>query len=435
MSMPRVVTAGSKSPGSRFSAANAIQTHTAFARSCPLLSVVMPVYNGRAFFADTLSSVDRQSYPRVEKIAVDDGSTDGSLEALDEHGGWRLHAVARLGSNGARRAAIDLAHGDYIAFLDQDDFWHPNHLSCCVRALEQCRDAPAAVGRRQRFRHVSELRLTGHAGRADRYDPWDSFPFLLIDTPSMVVVRRDALDAIGGWPTEGGAAADWLAWWRLACHGAFLVTPSRTVGYRESAGAMTAPDRRTARSGLEDLRGVVLEALQSLPAGRRELLARHGSALMDAVGGVINSIEKEGDIRTAAVQLEASLEDSSAPIVLLTARFIGWLLAPMLQRAPAAARRSLQETLILGWPLAAARTRSEIRRMVATVLPFDDLLTFAISRPWCSPGWRCLGESSLWRVAGCLGRIGDPLDIRFADTSGERRPSADSATSASCRSK
>ena len=63
----------------------------------PLVSVVMPVFNGRVFLPETFEAVDRQSYSNVERIAVDDGSTDGSVEAIQRHGGWTLRTLDRGG--------------------------------------------------------------------------------------------------------------------------------------------------------------------------------------------------------------------------------------------------------------------------------------------------------------------------------------------------
>jgi hypothetical protein len=385
----------------------------------PLVSVVMPVFNGRGFLAETFEAVDRQTYPNVEKIAVDDGSTDGSVEAIERHGGWTLRTIDRGGSNLARCEALTIARGDFIAFLDQDDLWHPDHLSCCVAALERHAELPAAVGRRQRFIQVGELSLSGSTSEAGRYDPWRFFPFQVIDTPSMVVVRRSALDAIGGWPQEGGAAADCLAWWRLSHLDVFAVTASRTVGVRESGGSMSMVDRRAPRACLENMRRVAIEASRSLPDADRDMRSMQAVSLLDAVTRVVAAVESPRDLDEAALHLEAVLTEHSDAMVLLTARFVGWLLGPTLQHSASSLHHLLLDALVLRWPAAAPRTRREMRRLAATATHTSDLAAYLRSNPGRWAGWHCLGESVLTRLARWCGRVADPFDIRCG---GPERP-------------
>ncbi len=378
----------------------------------PLVSVVMPVFNGRRFLAETFEAVDRQTYPNVEKIAVDDGSTDGSVEAIQRHGGWTLRAIDRGGSNRARCEALTIARGDFIAFLDQDDLWHPDHLACCVAALERRAELPAAVGRRQRFRQASELSLAGSASEAGQHDPWRLFPFQLIDTPSMVVVRRSALDAIGGWPQEGGAAADCLAWWRLSLLSAFAVTASRTVGVRESDGSMSIVDRRAPLACLENMRRVAIDATRSLPDSERDTRSMQAVGLLDALTRVVAAVENPQDLDGAALHLEAVLTRHSDAMVLLAARFVGWLLGPTLQHSASLRHHLLLDALVLRWPAAAPRTRREMRRLVATATHTSDLAAYLRSNPGCRAGWHCLGENVLAWLARWCGRVADPFDIR-----------------------
>jgi glycosyltransferase involved in cell wall biosynthesis len=102
----------------------------------PLISVVIPLYNGRDFIEQALRSVVSQILPPDEIIVVDDGSTDGGGEIVRrlarEH---RIHLIQQpnAGQSAARNAGVAFAHGDLIAFLDQDDAWYPNHLAVLVK--------------------------------------------------------------------------------------------------------------------------------------------------------------------------------------------------------------------------------------------------------------------------------------------------------------
>ena len=96
-----------------------------------MFSVVIPLWNKRHTVAFSVASALRQSYGELELIIVDDGSTDGSREALGGFSDPRIRLIGqpRLGPGGARNTGIRAARGDWIAFLDADDVWLPNHLA------------------------------------------------------------------------------------------------------------------------------------------------------------------------------------------------------------------------------------------------------------------------------------------------------------------
>jgi glycosyltransferase involved in cell wall biosynthesis len=95
----------------------------------PLVSVVVPVFNGAPFLAATLASVLAQDYPQRELIVVDDGSSDGSAEIAASVPGAIVLRQSQQGPAAARNAGIAAARGSLISFLDQDDCWRPNKLS------------------------------------------------------------------------------------------------------------------------------------------------------------------------------------------------------------------------------------------------------------------------------------------------------------------
>jgi len=382
-----------------------------------LVSVVMPVYNAAAFLDETLPAVAAQTYARVERIAADDGSTDDSRDRLAAHGGWQVVDAGRLGSNGARRVAIARARGEYVALLDQDDLWHPGHLSECVAVLEACPDAPAVVGRRERFRDRSTLRLRTRTSPSARYDAWNSFPFQLIDSPSMAVVRRSALDRMGGWPLEGGAAADCVAWWRLSAQGPLGVTAGRTVGIRESAGSMSDVDRRARHRCLDNQRAAALLATECLDAARRPALASRADRVFAALAAVVESLEAGHGLELAATRWEAALADQSDVQVLVCVRFLGWLLNPGASDGRRGAEgpewRSLVAQVLRQWPSSAPRTGREMRRFLAVTTEPAALAATLRALPGRAAAWRCWAESIGAWLARRSGRVADPLDLRF----------------------
>ena len=104
----------------------------------PTVSVVVPVYNTAATIVETLESLFAQTYENFEVIVVDDGSTDHSMELVQQFDDLRCIIVRQenRGLNGARNAGIRNAKAPYIAFLDADDLWRPQMLEKHVEHLE-----------------------------------------------------------------------------------------------------------------------------------------------------------------------------------------------------------------------------------------------------------------------------------------------------------
>ena len=100
----------------------------------PLVSVIVPIYNGERFLGEALDSIAAQDYGAVEVIVVDDGSTD-SGPALAAARDVVLVRQGRRGVAAARNAGIDRARGGIVAYLDQDDLWLPSKLRRQVEVL------------------------------------------------------------------------------------------------------------------------------------------------------------------------------------------------------------------------------------------------------------------------------------------------------------
>lgn len=95
--------------------------------SFPRVSAIIPTYNYGQFVCDAVDSVLAQTYPDVECVVVDDGSTDDTVERLARYGDRiRIISQENRGLSGARNRGIAEATGDYLAFLDADDRWSPN---------------------------------------------------------------------------------------------------------------------------------------------------------------------------------------------------------------------------------------------------------------------------------------------------------------------
>lgn len=103
--------------------------------SDPRISVVIPVYNGLETLPLTLASIDRQDYPNLQRILVNDGSTDGSGAFIDTLPNVVTIHQENRGIPAARNAGLQAADGEFITMLDQDDLWHDGKLQLQLDAF------------------------------------------------------------------------------------------------------------------------------------------------------------------------------------------------------------------------------------------------------------------------------------------------------------
>lgn len=108
-------------------------------KELPLVSVVIPCYNRAAVLERSVRSVLAQSYAELELIVVDDGSTDQTRQVVEKIEDPRLRYVYQknAGACAARNHGAALAKGEYIAFHDSDDVWHPDKLEKQMQVMEE----------------------------------------------------------------------------------------------------------------------------------------------------------------------------------------------------------------------------------------------------------------------------------------------------------
>ena len=103
-----------------------------------LVSVMMPAHNAAAYIRAAVESVLRQTYPTWELVVVDDGSIDGTVDPLATPLDPRISVVSQAaqGESVARNTALEQLRGEFVAFLDADDAWLPDHLQATVEFLQ-----------------------------------------------------------------------------------------------------------------------------------------------------------------------------------------------------------------------------------------------------------------------------------------------------------
>lgn len=158
-----------------------------------LISCIIPVFNGERYLGEALDSVVTQTYRPIEIIVVDDGSTDGTASVIERF----QHEVqylfqANSGTAAARNLGLNAARGEYVAFLDADDLWHPEKIA---RQLARFRTRPELAGS---VTHVMNFWSPDLC--TDSKPPTDKRVFVPIPgyVPQTLLARRALFDAIGG---------------------------------------------------------------------------------------------------------------------------------------------------------------------------------------------------------------------------------------------
>lgn len=253
--------------------------------TAPLVSVVMPVYNGQAFLAQAVESVLAQTFKAVELIAVDDGSTDGSPEILAEYSS-RIRVVRRAnaGVSAARNAGIAAARGELIAFLDQDDWWMPEKVTRQVE-LFQTDDRVGLVHTAVAYYDECLGRQVGPQNPAARPEAMigDCYESLLLGNPlvnSSVLLRRSALEEIGGLnlSIRGNTVQDYDLWLRTAQRWRLAYVPEPLTVFRLHANQGHRDRRAMLRDELDLLlRQRTKSAWTATTSGARRLADLHDS--------------------------------------------------------------------------------------------------------------------------------------------------------------
>jgi glycosyltransferase involved in cell wall biosynthesis len=183
----------------------------------PLISVIIPTYNRQGFLLQAVESVFKQTFSDYELIVIDDGSTDGTGEGLKPYEN-RLQYIYRenRGVSAARNTGLQAARGDWIAFLDSDDYWLPAKLETQVRFFAENPQALICQTEEIWIRHGR--RVNPH--KKHRKFSGDIFsPSLIrcIVSPSAVMIRREFLNQIGPFDESLPACEDYDLWLRISC--------------------------------------------------------------------------------------------------------------------------------------------------------------------------------------------------------------------------
>lgn len=264
----------------------------------PLVSVMIPYYNCEQYIAETIASVEQQSYPNIEIIIIDDGSDPDSAaflaELLQNKPAIRFASQSNQGVAAARNHAARLAKGEYFLFLDADDQILPDYIQKSVAVLESNPDCKLVYPQAEFF--------------DAREGPWQLPPYEGIRSlltgnrfPSSVSMHRAAdFKALDGFDENFATHEDWDFWIRLLSGGGKVYQlPEVLFRYRKRSDGSSLIDK------LEQNADLIREDWQNIYEKHHSLFLRHHLGYWDHIQALAQNLQLAADNSRLQKQNEA----------------------------------------------------------------------------------------------------------------------------------
>ena len=209
----------------------------------PTISVVMPAYNAEKTIVQSVNSVLKQSFSDFELLIINDGSTDRTVDLLnDSFQDPRIQAISY--ENGglpmARNRGMENASGEFIAFLDSDDMWSSDKLEKQLNALQASDNAGAVYSWTLTMSHDG---TQFHPGKSPTHKG-NIYPDLLLSnfiaSGSNIMIRKEVFQKIGGFDVTLKSSEDWDYYLRIAKEYLFAVVEEPQIFYRQSNNSMSS---------------------------------------------------------------------------------------------------------------------------------------------------------------------------------------------------
>jgi glycosyltransferase involved in cell wall biosynthesis len=205
-------------------------------------TVVVPAFNRADFLAETLESALAQTVPPLEIIVVDDASTDGTADVASRFPVTLIEHEKNRGNSDARNTGISQARGEFVAFLDSDDLWAPEHLEYTYDLLKSYPDADLAFTGTKSFGERSAVRPEVIEPFSPRNCYWDLIAGCFVPIQS-VVVRRAVFESTGMFESGRRIVEDYEWFLRLSRRSLFVSSDIVTAEYRIHPGQLSKSTR------------------------------------------------------------------------------------------------------------------------------------------------------------------------------------------------
>ena len=261
------------------------------------ISVILTTFNRKELLCRAIDSVQAQTRPADEIIVVDDGSTDGTAEAIKEkYPGIQMLVQKNSGVSAARNRAIEECTGDWIAILDSDDEWLPQKLARQMEETEKhpdyriCHSDEIWIRRGNRVNPRKKHRKRG--GHIFRY----CLPLCII-SPSAVIIHRSVFDEFGLFDPALPACEDYDLWLRICAFLPVLFIPEQlTIKYGGHKGQLSLKHWGMDRFRIRALEKII--AVNRLDAVNRRYALE---MLIKKLGIFLTGVYKRGRPTDAAV--------------------------------------------------------------------------------------------------------------------------------------
>ena len=229
--------------------------HFGQTRMTPKISIVMPCFNAERHLSTSWKSLFAQTFQDWELIAVDDGSSDGTLSWLKSHKDDRTKIISQpnQGVSAARNAGLAQCEGDFVAFLDADDTWDAGFLASMYAVLANRADAVLAYCG---WKNVGLQGVRGEPFVPPEYEGSNKAELMLEVCRWPIhgcLTRRTAIETAGGFDTQLRIGEDYLLWMEVAIMGAIIRVPKVLAYYHH-------------HDGIQATHNIALSALDTLKA-------------------------------------------------------------------------------------------------------------------------------------------------------------------------
>lgn len=213
----------------------------------PLVSIVIPAYNAAEYLCEAIDSVLDQSYPNIELIVLDDGSTDGTSEILKRYpeGDFYRESHPNMGQAATLNKGWAMSKGEFLGYLSADDTLLPDAVEMLVGYFDQ--DSSVAMVYCD-YEYMDQNSSALKTIRLPEFSYSEMILKILCIPGPGALWRRTAFEKCGGWDESLRQLPDYEFWLRLSLYGSFYHVPNSLARFRVHTGSQTYSAADTKKS-------------------------------------------------------------------------------------------------------------------------------------------------------------------------------------------